>query len=68
LAPAPDLFILGGPNGCGKTTVALQYLKATALPYLSADSIAAELNPENPSSVAVAAGKLFSRRLADTLA
>jgi predicted ABC-type ATPase len=48
----PELFIVGGPNGCGKTTVALQVLEATELPFLSADSIAAELSPENPSSAA----------------
>jgi predicted ABC-type ATPase len=63
----PELFIVGGPNGCGKTTVALQVLEATDLPFLSADSIAAELSPENPSSAAVAAGRLLSRRLAGAL-
>src|ERR1700683_1849806 len=63
----PELFIVGGPNGCGKTTVALQVLEAIELPFLSADSIAAELSPENPSSAAVAAGRLLSRRLAGAL-
>jgi predicted ABC-type ATPase len=67
LLTPPELFIVGGPNGCGKTTVVLEYLEGTRLPYLSADSIAAELNQERPLSAAVAAGRLLSRRLADAI-
>jgi hypothetical protein len=38
----------------------LRYLRSTSLSFLSADSIAAELSPENPATVAVAAaGKLL---------
>lgn len=63
----PELFIIGGPNGSGKTTTALQYLRSTSAGFLSADSVAAELNPENPMLAAVAAGRDLSRRLAEAL-
>jgi predicted ABC-type ATPase len=64
----PELFIVGGPNGAGKSTMALYHLKGTALKFLSADSIAVELDAKDPSRAAVRAGRLFSRRLAESLA
>ena len=63
----PELFIIGGPNGSGKTTTAVRYLRSTSLKFLSADSIAAELSPESPALAAIAAGRLLSRRLTDAL-
>lgn len=50
------LFIVGGPNGSGKTTIANEYLKYENLIYLSADAIAYELDAKNPSAQAMQAG------------
>jgi predicted ABC-type ATPase len=65
---APRLVVVGGPNGCGKTTFAKFYASKGSLPYLGADDIAFELAPYDPASVRVSAGRAFSRRLAGALA
>jgi len=57
------LYLIGGANGAGKTTFALELAKAYELPYLGADLIAAELCPEDPWSVRVPASREFLRRL-----
>lgn len=59
----PQLVVVGGPNGCGKTTFARHYAKAESLPYLGADDIAFALAPLDPASVRVRAGREFSLRL-----
>lgn len=65
-APA-KLVVVGGPNGCGKTTFAKLYAQTASLRYLGADDIAFEMAPHDPASVRVGAGREFSRRLAATL-
>jgi predicted ABC-type ATPase len=62
-----ELIIVGGPNGCGKTTFSLKYAAMSGLKYLSADSIAAALNPKDPAAVAVTAGRMFSAQLSEIL-
>jgi predicted ABC-type ATPase len=58
-----ELIIVGGPNGSGKTTLAREFLANTNdYQYLSADDIAFEINPDNPASVRLQAGKEFFRR------
>ena len=47
----------------GKTTFAEEYLYLHARPYLSADAIAAELAPDDPTHERVAAGREFLRRM-----
>ncbi len=64
----PRLVVVGGPNGCGKTTFARYYARTEDLPYLGADDIAFELAPHDPTSVRVSAGREFSRRLSKALA
>lgn len=64
----PELLIVGGPNGSGKTTFAREYVARTGLRYLGADDIAAELSPTQPQTVAIAAARLFSARLAAAIA
>ena len=59
----PVLVIVGGPNGCGKTTFALRYSGMTSLEYLGADLIAKRLNPASPLTAAVSGGRLFSAEL-----
>lgn len=63
----PRLVVVGGPNGCGKSTFAKFYASDESLPYLGADDIAFEMAPRDPASVRVSAGREFSRRLAAAL-
>lgn len=59
MADSPRLLIVGGPNGSGKTTVALEYADEFALPYVGADAIAAKLNPSNPAEARIKAARQF---------
>jgi predicted ABC-type ATPase len=61
----PELYIIGGSNGSGKTTVALSLLPnfLEVFEYVNADAIAAGLSPLNPESVAFKAGRLMLERL-----
>jgi predicted ABC-type ATPase len=57
-----ELIVVGGPNGAGITTFALQYVHIHKLQFLSADAIAEEIAPENPSTAKIAAGRAFLKR------
>mgnify|MGYP002777045608 CR=1 FL=1 len=61
----PNVYIIGGANGSGKTTVAKRLLPnfLSVFEYVNADEIAAGLSPFNPESVAVQAGRLMLQRL-----
>ena len=61
----PNLYIISGANGSGKTTTAKQILPyfLNVYEYLNADEIAAGLSPFRPESVAIQAGKLMLKRL-----
>ena len=59
MADTPQLLIVGGPNGSGKTTVALEYSDEHGLPYVGADAIAAVLNPTDPAASDFAAARQF---------
>ena len=65
--PEKCAIIVGGPNGSGKTTFINELLAENALPYLSADKIAYELNPAHPESVAVQAGRELLLQLDETV-
>jgi len=58
-------LLIGGANGSGKTTVALQMLPyfLEVFEYVNADQIAAGISPFNSESVAIEAGKLMLKRL-----
>ncbi len=68
LPDKPQLLIVGGPNGSGKTTVAMQYATSEGIPYIGADAIAASLAPDDPTSVRVDAGRQFIRSVNDSIA
>ena len=63
----PELIIIGGANGSGKTTFAREIVAQTGIEYLGADEIAAELNPAAPETVAIEAARIFSRRFGEYL-
>jgi predicted ABC-type ATPase len=54
---AKEFVVVGGPNGAGKTTFALEYAARHALGYLSADAIAAEMSPDDPTQSQIAASR-----------
>ena len=59
----PQVTIIAGPNGSGKTTFALKYLSIAYQPFLNADEIAKEISPDDVSKVQLKAGKEYFRRL-----
>jgi predicted ABC-type ATPase len=61
----PSLYVIGGANGSGKTTVALTLLPRflQVFEYVNADAIAAGLSPLNPESIAMQSGRLMLERL-----
>jgi predicted ABC-type ATPase len=66
----PVLVIIAGPNGAGKSTIAPKLLsRALGISELvNADTIAAGLSALQPETVALAAGKLMLRRIAELAA
>lgn len=65
----PNLFIISGCNGAGKTTASY-----TVLPellqireFVNADEIARGLSPFQPESVSIEAGKIMLRRIGELL-
>ncbi len=61
----PNLYIIAGCNGAGKTTASFTILPEilNCREFVNADSIAAGLSPFNPESVAMKAGKLMLQRI-----
>ena len=60
----PEIIIIAGPNGSGKTTFAKQYLRQSdSYPFINADLVAAGLAPLAPDSVAILAGRLMLQEM-----
>jgi predicted ABC-type ATPase len=61
----PNLYIIAGCNGAGKTTASFTVLPEIlkCKEFVNADSIAAGLSPFNPESVALEAGRLMLQRI-----
>ena len=65
----PNLFIIAGCNGAGKTTASYTVLPELlqVKEFVNADEIARGLSPFQPEKVAIEAGKIMLRRLQDLL-
>lgn len=61
----PNLYVIGGANGSGKTTVSLSLLPTLlgVFEYVNADAIAAGLSPLNPEAMAMQSGRLMVKRI-----
>ena len=61
----PDMYIIAGCNGAGKTTAAYTLLPDVfnTIEFINADEIARGLSPFNPSGVALQAGRIMLERL-----
>lgn len=61
----PDIFIIAGCNGAGKTTAAYNLLPEVfkTVEFVNADEIARGLSPLNPTGVAFQAGRIMLQRL-----
>ncbi|HEY1053587.1 MAG TPA: zeta toxin family protein [Emticicia sp.] len=61
----PQLYIIAGCNGAGKTTASYTILPEifNCREFVNADNIAAGLSPFNPESVAIEAGRLMLQRI-----
>lgn len=60
LAMSPQVYIIAGPNGVGKTTFALKFLPnyADCKNFVNADLIAQGMAPFSPGTAAFAAGRI----------
>ena len=65
----PNLYIIAGCNGAGKTTASFTILPEmlNCKEFVNADSIAAGLSPFNPGSVAIEAGRLMLSRIRELI-
>jgi predicted ABC-type ATPase len=65
----PNLYIVAGCNGAGKTTASFTVLPEMlrCKEFVNADSIAAGLSPFNPESVAIEAARLMLSRIQELL-
>ncbi len=61
----PNLFIISGCNGAGKTTASFSILPETlaCLEFLNADEIARGLSPLNPEKAAIDAGSMIIKKM-----
>ena len=65
----PELYIIAGCNGAGKTTASYTILPEIlkCKEFVNGDNIAAGISPFNPESVAIEAGRIMLKRINELL-
>ena len=65
----PNLYIISGCNGAGKTTASFTVLPdiLNCKEFLNADEIAKGLSPFQPETVSIEAGRIMLSRIKDLL-
>ena len=65
----PNLYIIAGCNGAGKTTASFTILPEIlhCKEFVNADNIAAGISPFNPEGVAIEAGRIMLKRIDELL-
>lgn len=65
----PNMYIICGCNGAGKTTASYTVLPEifSCKEYVNADNIAAGISPFNPNSVAMTAGRIMLNRIQELI-
>jgi len=65
----PNLYIISGCNGAGKTTASFTVLPEmlNCKEFVNADEIARGISPFNPENVAIQAGKIMLARIDELL-
>src|ERR1700743_1795945 len=65
----PNLYIIAGCNGAGKTTASYTVLPEilNCKEFVNADNIAAGISPFNPEGVAIEAGRIMLKRVHELL-
>ncbi|WDF78896.1 zeta toxin family protein [Mucilaginibacter sp. KACC 22773] len=65
----PNLYIIAGCNGAGKTTASYTVLPEllNCYEFVNADNIAAGISPFSPESVALGAGRIMLQRIDELL-
>lgn len=65
----PDIYIIAGCNGAGKTTAAYNLLPDVfkTVEFVNADEIARGLSPFNPEGVAFLAGRIMLERMGNLI-
>jgi len=64
-AHKPNLYIIAGPNGVGKTTFAREFLPhyVECLEFVNADLIASGISPFAPERAAIRAGRIVLEQI-----
>ncbi len=61
----PNLYIISGCNGAGKTTASFTILPEmlNCEEFINADEVARGLSPFNPNKVAIEAGRIMLKKI-----